>query len=131
MADKPRQSSGSAPGEPLQPLTDRVKARVTEVGLALDRRARASSPKAKRPRKTRAGSLGAAPAQSADAAREARSIRMVFHELGDAHRQYRLRTGQRVPIALRDAARTFKQAPNLSSLVLVAAFLDEAGILHW
>jgi acetyl-CoA carboxylase alpha subunit len=71
------------------------------------------------------------PAQSPEAAREARSIRVVFHELGDAHRQYRLRTGQRVPEALRDAARVFKQAPSLTSLVPVAAFLDEAGILSW
>ena len=39
--------------------------------------------------------------------------------------------GKRVPEALRDAARAFKQAPSLTALVPVAAFLDEAGILSW
>jgi hypothetical protein len=131
MADKSLHKSGSTPTEPNHPLTDRVRARVAEVGLALDRRARASGVRAKRPRKTRGASLAAVPAQSPEATREARSIRVVFHELGDAHRQYRLRTGQRVPEALRDAARAFKQAPSLTALVPVAAFLDEAGILSW
>jgi hypothetical protein len=131
MSHNTLDSSGSTSAEPLQPLTDRVRARVTEVSLALDRRARASRQSSKRTRKTRATSLAAASPESPEATREARSIGAVFHELGDAHRQYRLRTGQHVPTALRDAARAFKQAPSLSSLVVVAAFLDDAGILGW
>jgi hypothetical protein len=56
---------------------------------------------------------------------------MIFRELGDAHRRYRLRT--RIPgtPALRAAAYAFKQEPSVLSLVPVAAFLDDLGILPW
>jgi hypothetical protein len=51
--------------------------------------------------------------------------------MGHTHRQHRLRTGQHVPIPLREAARAFRAQPSLESLVLVAAFLDEDGLLAW
>jgi hypothetical protein len=56
---------------------------------------------------------------------------MVFRELGDAHRRYRTRTGEAGTPALRAAARAFKSEPSFGSLVPVAAFLDELGILAW
>jgi hypothetical protein len=87
-------------------LTERVQTRVTEARLALGRRHTARQ-------------------------REARSLRRVFLELGDVHRQYRQRTGQHGSPALREAANAFKQAPSLTSLTAVAAFLDEDGILEW
>jgi hypothetical protein len=64
-------------------------------------------------------------------ARERACLRAVFFELGDAHRRYRVTTGQVVTPALRAATSAFKQEPSLISLVPVAAFLDELGILAW
>ena len=120
MAHSPP-TPGSIPAERPQSLTDRVRARVAEVGLTLDERARAARPKARR----------SASSQPPELAREARSLRRVFEEFGDAHRQYRLRTGQHASPALRDAAHAFKRAPSLTSLVVVAGFLDEDGLLAW
>jgi hypothetical protein len=130
MAQSPP-PSGSISGERPQSLSDRVRARVTEVGLTLDERARAGRPKAQRPRKSRAPTLLSTSSQAPELAREARSLRRVFTEFGDAHRQYRMRTGQHTSPALREAAQTFKKAPSLTSLVAVAAFLDEDGLLEW
>lgn len=130
MAQSPP-PSGSISAERPQSLSDRVRARVTEVGLTLDERTRAARPKAQRPRKSRAPTLLTASSQPPELAREARSLRRVFTEFGDAHRQYRLRTGQHTSPALREAAQTFKKAPSLTSLVAVAAFLDEDGLLEW
>ena len=129
MAQSPP-PSGSISAERPQSLSDRVRARVTEVGLTLDERARAARPKTQRPRKSRAPTLLTA-SQAPEMAREARSLRRVFTEFGDAHRQYRLRTGQHTSPALREAAYAFKRAPSLTSLVVVAAFLDEDGLLEW
>jgi hypothetical protein len=42
-----------------------------------------------------------------------------------------MRTGQAVPASLKEAARNFKQAPSLTSLVTVAGYLDELGLLEW
>jgi hypothetical protein len=55
----------------------------------------------------------------------------VFNELAITHRQFRLRSGQHASPELRDAARVFKEAPSFPSLVLVAAFLEEDGLLEW
>lgn len=130
MSDNTPHSPGPQPAEPPHALMERVRARVAEVGLALDRRSTV-------PRRVgRAG--GQRPAAAASAAgstikgeREARSLRLVFLELGDAHRQYRLRTGQHGSPALREAAFAFKRAPSLTSLAVVAGMLDELGILGW
>jgi hypothetical protein len=124
-------SSSSLSPDPIQPLADRVRARVAEIDSALDRRARASRPKAKRARPLRAASLPSATPQVPAQSREVRSLRRVFHELAVTHRQYRTRTGDHVTPALRDAARAFQSAPSLPSLVVVAAFLEETGLLAW
>ncbi len=130
MPKKNPAQSGS-PAAAVHPLAQRVQARVAEVGLALEQRARASRPRAKRPRPRRvvaATETGTpAPAHS----REASSLRRVFNELAITHRQFRLRSGQHASPALRDAARAFKEAPSFPTLVTVAAFLDEDGLLEW
>ena len=119
------------PADPMQSLTARVKDRVAAASRALDRRAAASRPKLRRPRKPLpSASTPATPAEPV-VSQEAASLRSVFRELGDTHRQYRRRTGQSATPALREAANAFKQAPTLTTLVGVATFFDELGILEW
>jgi hypothetical protein len=55
----------------------------------------------------------------------------VYNELAITHRQFRLRSGQHASPALRDAARAFKESPSFPTLVSVAAFLEEDGLLEW
>jgi len=108
-----------------------VQARVAEVGLALEQRARASRPRAKRPRSQRVVSGSDTGSQTPARSHEASSLRRVFNELAITHRQFRLRSGQHASPALRDAARAFKEAPSFPTLVTVAAFLEEDGLLEW
>ena len=127
MAKKNSAPAGQSSNGSTHPLADRVQARVAEVGLALDQRARASRPRSKRTRA--AGLTSAAPATPPT--REASSLRRVFNELAVTHRQFRLRSGQHASPGLREAARAFKDSPSLPSLVVVAAFLEEDGLLEW
>jgi len=85
------------------------------------------------PPRGKAAATPPAPAPQPDSAgrRDRACLRAVFHELGVAHRRYRARTGHTVTPALRAATTAFKQAPSLGSLVPVAAFLDELGLLDW
>jgi hypothetical protein len=125
MPKKNQALSGSSPNGSAHPLADRVQARVAEVGQALDQRARASRPRTKRPKApTSAGPVSGA-------GREASSLRRVFNELAVTHRQFRLRSGQHASPALREAAQAFKESPSIPSLVAVAAFLEEDGLLEW
>jgi hypothetical protein len=128
--DTPRPSN-SATGKPPQSLTDRVLARVTDAGLAVDRRAGASRPKSRRSRPAASDSPLTATPQTPEELRETQSLRRVFHDLGHSYRRYRRRTGEPVRPALREAAYKFRQEPSLTSLVSVAAFLDELEILSW
>ena len=130
MSDTTPHSPGSQPAEPPHALMERVQARVAEVGLALDRRSTAQR-RVVRSRRPRPAAGASATDPTPEATREARSLRQVFLELGDAHRQHRLRTGQHGSPALRDAAIAFKRAPSLTSLAVVAGMLDEVGILGW
>lgn len=111
-------------------LLDRVRDQVTTAGDSIDRRSRSPL---RPPRRTRS-----APRPSLDGSvspahltREVRAMRIVFKELGETHRRYRRRTGQPVSPALRAAAIAFKQEPSMISLLPVAAFLDELGVLEW
>jgi hypothetical protein len=131
MPKKNSAQSGSSPNGAAHPLAQRVQARVAEVGLALEQRARASRPRAKRPRARRAAAGTETGTQTPVHSREASSLRRVFNELAVTHRQFRLRSGQHASPALRDAARAFKEAPSFPTLVTVAAFLDEDGLLEW
>jgi hypothetical protein len=130
MPKKNLAQTGSSPNGSAHPLADRVQARVAEVGLTLDQRARASRPRSKRPRTQSTPASASAP-QVVPPTREASSLRRVFNELAVTHRQFRLRSGQHASPALREAARVFKEAPSLPSLVVVAAFLEEDGLLEW
>jgi hypothetical protein len=128
MTDDTSRVPGSVP--PAQPLIDRVRARVAETAHRLDRHSRRRGTRRTGGLTDAAGGgTGAGAAMWPD--REARCLRVVFHELGDTHRVHRSRTGQRVPPGLRDAARAFKQAPSVDSLTGVAAFLDKDGLLKW
>ncbi len=128
----PKKNSGQSVSSngAAHPLAERVQARVAEVGLALEQRARASRPRAKRPRSRRTPGTEAGTPTPVHS-REASSLRRVFNELAVTHRQFRLRSGQHASPALRDAARAFKEAPSFPTLVTVAAFLDEDGLLEW
>jgi hypothetical protein len=109
-------------------IDERVRKRLAVAALALDRRSSAARPRGRK--RSRTPDASAVPSES-DLARENASLRMVFRELGDAHRRYRTRTGEAGTPALRAAARAFKSEPSFGSLVPVAAFLDELGILAW
>ena len=120
----------SRKSNPLSPLALRVRQRLDVVGEAVDRRANATRPQSRR-RKDLALVQQSAVSSDPAAAREHASLRIVFRELGDAHRRYRRRTGNGVTPALRAATTAFKQEPSLLSLVPVVGFLDELGILAW
>lgn len=62
---------------------------------------------------------------------EARSLRRVYRELRGTYREYRKQTGRSSVPALREAVHAFKQGPSLTSLVGVAAFLDDRSLLPW
>ncbi len=53
----------------------------------------------------------------------------VFNNFGDARREQRRQTGERPLPGLRDATIAFRRAPSMATLVAVAAFLDERGLL--
>lgn len=105
-----RTPPGSPPGTGAGPsLSDRVRDRVGAAEAAIDR-GRGSPSRLNR---------------------EVRALRTVFTDLGDTHRRYRRQTGAPVSPALRSAAIAFRQEPSLISLLPVAAFLDELGLLPW
>jgi hypothetical protein len=135
MPNETSRAGNPTPGNLPQSLTDRVMARVNDAGLAVDRRAGASRPKSRRSRPAQSdtppAAVTAAPSQTPEALREKQSLRRVFHDLGHSYRRYRRRTGAPVRPALREAAYKFREDPSLTSLVSVAAFLDELEILTW
>src|SRR5688572_15470065 len=123
MPKKKPAQPGPTPSNGMHPLAERVQARVVEVGLALDQRARASRPRSKRikppkaePRPPKAELLQTPRVQTPAPTREASSLRRVFNELAITHRQFRLRSGQHASPELRNAARVFKEAPSFPSL---------------
>ena len=116
--------SGTA--EVPQNLTDRVQVRVNTARLIIDRRANTAHPVSVQQRPP----TGApANSQSLEEIREFRSLQRVFRDLGISYRRYRSQTGNRVVPGLRDAAYNFRAEPTLTSLVAVAAFLDELDLL--
>jgi hypothetical protein len=121
--------NGSDPNDLSETLTDRVQARVANARLALEQRARASRPKSKR-NPAQVDSPSTSIWQLSEEAREAKSLRLVFRDLGVSYRRYRSQTGEPVTPGLRDAAYNFRAEPSLTSLVAVAAFLDELDLLN-
>lgn len=128
MTRRSPRSNGSKSGEPAQTLTDHMQARVADARLALERRARATRPKAKR-RRVAPASRSTSVWQLSEEARADRAFHRVFHDLGILYRRYRRRTGEPVTPGLRDAAYNFRAEPSLASLVAVAVFLDELDLL--
>jgi hypothetical protein len=131
MSDSLPRPHGTDPAALSQSLTDRVLARVSDVGLALDRRTAASRPKSVRRRSTTPDPRAASLTRTPEQLREARSLRRVFTDLGDSYREYRRRTGAPVSPDVRDAAYRFRRELNITSLVSVAASLEELEILPW
>jgi hypothetical protein len=112
--------------ERVESLTQRMEARVAKAALALDRRSSATRPKSYRRRASDAG----APARgSKENILAEQSLRRVFQDLGISYRRFRKQTGAPLVPGLRDAAYTFRAEPNLTSLVAVAAFLDDLDLL--
>lgn len=124
--------SDRTPLRPSRSLTERVKGRVSEARLALDRPAPGVASKPNQVRRARAKKPASGPLSSADTDREAQSLRRVYRELKATYRRYRRETGRppQVP-ALREAVHAFRRGPSLTSLVGVAAFLDDRGLLAW
>jgi hypothetical protein len=116
----------SAPAEFPETLTARMLARVNVARLLVDRRANATRPKSRRQRPARPASTSSL---SLEELREFHSLRRVFRDLGVSYRRYRGQTGGHVVPGLRDAAYNFRAEPSLTSLVAVAAFLDELDLL--
>ena len=63
--------------------------------------------------------------------RRARSLRRVFVDLGTSYREFRRRTGAEVSPEVRDAACRFRRVGDVTSLVAVAASLDQLEALPW
>jgi hypothetical protein len=62
-------------------------------------------------------------------ARPTRALWRVFHDFGTSYRQHRRETGAPPVPAVRDAAEAFRREPTLTTLVAVAALLDQHGLL--
>jgi hypothetical protein len=112
MSELPTASGSPASNEASQVLIDRVLARVHDAAVALDRRPRAQR------RSRRSDS-------------QARSLRVVFTDMGDTYRAYRRRTGEPVSDEIRAAADRFRKERNVAALVSVAASLNRLEILPW
>jgi pyrroloquinoline quinone (PQQ) biosynthesis protein C len=108
-------------------LAERVLERVKAAQRAIDRRAGASRPQLERRRRERRADP--APATLEDGG-GIESLKQVFYALGVTYRQYRRRTGGPVAPGLRAATDRFRAEPSLSSLVAVAAVLDELDLLN-
>jgi hypothetical protein len=115
-----RPSKSSTPDNFPATLTSRVAERVATARLAIDRSASRQRPKSQRK---------AADSPTETAVRETRSLKRVFREMGTSYRRYRSQTGDPVVPGLKDAAYRFRAEPSLTSLVAVAAFLDELDLL--
>jgi hypothetical protein len=131
MSSNPSSASESTPVTPRRTLTDRVKTRVTEARLALDHPARSTSPKPKRPRRKPSSRPASDLPGTSDAERQTRSLRRVYFEMKTTYQRYRRETGRPALPELREAVQAFKRGPSLTSLVGVATFLDDRGLLGW
>jgi hypothetical protein len=112
--------SPETPSSPTRPLLERVRERVDKAAASLGDGERHER-RGVKPART----LGSGPP------REMRALRRVFREMGRTQRTARRQTGQAPSPVVREAARAFRRDPSLSALVLVAASLDEVGLLSW
>lgn len=112
-------------------LTDRVRDRIAEAGQAIDRSKPKGGKRTSKLGNTRLSMSTNGPKANAEALRESRSLRHVYRELRGTYRRHRRESGQAALPELREAVHAFKRGPSLASLVVVAAFLDERGLLPW
>lgn len=112
--------SPETPSSPPRPLIERVRERVDKAAASLGAGGRHE----------RRG-VKSAQTLASGAPREMRALRRVFREMGRTQRTARRETGQAPSPVVREAALAFRQAPSMSALVLVAASLDEVGLLSW
>lgn len=133
MAKRNPSSDGLGPIKARPTLTDRVKDRVAKVEAELERREGTAVAKTPKGSKRRTASLSsvAATSRNGDSEREARSLNRVYGELKTTYQQYRKLTGRSAVPELREAVQAFKKGPSLTSLVGVAAFLDDRSLLTW
>ncbi len=131
MSDSPSRRGKPDPAAIPQTITDRVLARVSDAGLAVDQGAKATRHKATRRRSAASDRLSASVTRTPEQVREARALRRVFLDLGDSYREYRQRTGAPVSSDVREAAYRFRRELNVTSLVSVAASLDQLDVLTW
>ena len=116
MSQASERSSDFASSPGSRTLTDRVLARVRDAETAVER-----------------SNLrhGAPSGQTPEQVRRARSLRRVFVDLGTSYREFRRRTGADVSPVVRDAACRFRRELDVTSLVAVAASLDQLEALPW
>jgi len=129
MLERPAGTSPNGSSNDLpEKLFDRVQARVAEAAFALDRRANATRPKSHRRRASLATAVSD-DSRTPEEVRAEQSLRRVFRDLGVSYRRFRKQTGTPLTPGLRDAAYNFRAEPSLTTLVAVAAFLDELDLL--
>ena len=129
MANRPPSRKGPRSKLSTQTIADRVRARVSEAALAVDRRT--GSTRRKPPALAQPDALAASVTRTPAQVREVRSLRSVFRDLGRSYRRYRRQTGAPISSDIRDAARKFRRELTVPALVVVAACLDELDILTW
>jgi hypothetical protein len=100
-------------------LNDRVQEQIDAATSKLSPNKRSRRP-AQRP----ALLAGAAP-------QELRALHRVFREMGRSQRAARRQAGLAPSSVVREAAQAFRRAPSFTTLVGVAASLDEVGLLSW
>ena len=100
-------------------LNDRVQEQIDAATSKLSPNKRSRRP-AQRP----ALLAGAGP-------QELRALQRVFREMGRSQRAARRQAGLAPSSVVREAAQAFRRAPSFTTLVGVAASLDEVGLLSW
>lgn len=120
--------SDPRPSDP-RTLADRVKARVALAQTRLDQRAADASSDLERRR-----SVSKKPpvlANGSAGSQQVEALQVVYREMRTVYRSYRRRTGTPAVPELRSAVRAFRRGQSLTSLVDVAAFLDDRKLLAW
>lgn len=105
---------------PARPLSERVQDRVHTVTTKLASHRRGTQ---RRDLPTQLGGSNHSP--------ELQALNHVFRDMGRTQRSARRQKGQAASSAVRQAALAFRENPSLPALVLVAASLDEVGLLFW
>jgi hypothetical protein len=128
----PEISKVSGPNSGLQPtLADRVKARVAEAERSLELGSTetngAPRKRGRPPRAKKTSTLGLSQASK----RESESLLKVYREMRELYRGYRRRAGTPAVPELRSAVTAFKRGQSLTSLVVIASFLDDRKLLAW